>query len=82
MQSYCSCALHIYSIRSMYLQSFMLISLKILELCSGQSLKYKNEQREITPKLSKTEVRLLCTALLLNEIYVPYKFHVDISYNY
>jgi hypothetical protein len=32
----------------------------------------------MTPKLGKTEL-CFCTVLVLNEIYLPTKFHVDIS---
>jgi len=39
--------------------------------------KYKKEQRAITPKVRNFELWFLCTALLLNEIYLPMKFHVD-----
>jgi hypothetical protein len=35
-KSYGSCALHNYPLRSIYPQSFMLISLIVLELCPGQ----------------------------------------------
>jgi hypothetical protein len=42
---------------------------------------HKKEQRKITPKLGKAELWFLCTAHLLNEIYLPTKFHVDISYH-
>jgi hypothetical protein len=41
--------------------------------------KFKNEQRAITPKLGKAELRFFCTALLSNEINLPTKFHVDTS---
>jgi hypothetical protein len=34
-------ALHFYFMRSIYQQSFMLISLTVLELCPEQSAKYK-----------------------------------------
>ena len=37
--------------------------------------KYENKQREITLKLSKQELWFLCTALPLDEIYPPTKFH-------
>jgi hypothetical protein len=47
MQSYGSCALHTYLMRSIYLQSFMLIPLIVLELYPGQSSKCKNKQRAI-----------------------------------
>ena len=37
--------------------------------------KYENKQRAITHKLSKQELQLMCTALPLDEIYPPTKFH-------
>ena len=37
--------------------------------------KYENKQRAITQKLSKRELWFLCTALRLDEIYPPMKFH-------
>ena len=37
--------------------------------------KYENKQRAITQKLSKQELRFMCTALPLDEIYPPTKFH-------
>ena len=37
--------------------------------------KYENKQRAITQKLSKQELRFTCTALPLDEIYTPTKFH-------
>jgi len=39
--------------------------------------KNENEQRAITPKVWSFKLRFLCTALVLNEIYLPMKFHVD-----
>jgi len=39
--------------------------------------KNENEQRAITPKVWSFELWFFCTALLLNEIYLPIKFHVD-----
>jgi hypothetical protein len=41
------CALHIYPMRSIYLQSVLFIS---IILCPGQCSKCKNGQRKITPK--------------------------------
>ena len=38
-------------------------------------LKYENKQRAITQKLSKQELRFMCTALPLDEIYPLIKFH-------
>jgi hypothetical protein len=57
----------------------MLIPVIVLELCPGQSSKGKNKQWAIIQKLGKVELWLLCTAHLLNEIYLPTKFHVDTS---
>jgi hypothetical protein len=60
----------------------MFISLIVSELCLGQCSKCENEQREITPKAGKVDLRLFHTALLFIEIYQPKKFHVDISYSF
>ena len=38
--------------------------------------------RAITPKLYNKELWFLRNALLLNEIYLPMKFHVDTSYSF
>ena len=37
--------------------------------------KYENKQRAVTQKLTKRELWFLCTALPLDEIYPPTKFH-------
>ena len=37
--------------------------------------KYENKQRAITQKISKQELLFMCTALPLDEIYPPTKFH-------
>ena len=37
--------------------------------------KYESKHRTITQKLSKQELRFMCTALPLDEIYLPTKFH-------
>ena len=37
--------------------------------------KYENKQRTVTQKLSKRELWFLCTALRLDKIYPPMKFH-------
>jgi hypothetical protein len=50
-----SCALHIYPLRSIYLQSFMLIFLVVLELFPGQDF-FKGE---LIQKLGKTELWFL-----------------------
>ena len=39
--------------------------------------KYDNEQKAITPKVWCLELWFLCTALLLNEIYLPMIFQVS-----
>ena len=39
-------------------------------------IKYENKQRAMTQKLSKQELRFMCTALPLDEIYPPTKFHL------
>jgi hypothetical protein len=58
----------------------MLISLIVIELCPGQSSKCSNAQRAITPKLGII-VMVFCIAFLPNELCLPTKFHVDISYS-
>jgi hypothetical protein len=52
-----------------------MISLIVLELNS----KCKNKQKAITPKLDKALLSFFSIAVLSNEIYLPPKFHVDIS---
>ena len=42
--------------------------------------KYENQLRASTPKVWCLELWFLCIALLLNEIYLPMKFHVDALY--
>ena len=37
--------------------------------------KYENQQRAITQKLSKQELWFMCSALHLDEIFLPTKFH-------
>ena len=66
-------ALHVYLVTYIYLQSFLFIPLVVLELCHRLSLNCKIEQWAMTPKLGMVELRFLCTALLLNEIYLPTK---------
>jgi len=60
----------------------MLMPCIILKWCSGQNSSIKNEQRPITPKVWYFELWFLCTALLLNEIYLPIKFHVDAVHSF
>ena len=39
------------------------------------TFKYENKQRASTKKLSKQELRFMCPALPIDEIYQPTKFH-------
>ena len=53
---------------------------KQITLCrkfSGQNSRMKNGQRAITLKAESFELWFLCTALLLNEIYLPMNFQVS-----
>ena len=44
--------------------------------------KYEIKQRAVTQKLSMQELRFMCTALPLDEIYPPTKFHNHSSYSF
>ena len=44
--------------------------------------KYENKQRAITQKLSKQELRFMCTALPFDEIYPPTKFFDHTWYSF
>ena len=44
--------------------------------------KYENKQRAITQKSSKQELQFICTALPVDEIYPPTKFHNHSSYTF
>ena len=44
--------------------------------------KYEYKQRAITQKLSKQELLFMCTALPLDEIYPPTKFHNHSKYSF
>ena len=52
-------------------------SLNTLRVMLRTKFKNENNQRAITPKVWCLELCFLCTALLLNEIYLPMKFTVD-----
>jgi hypothetical protein len=54
----------------------MLIYLIVLKLCPEQYFL----KGEIIQKWCKTEICFFRTALLLSEIYLPTKYHVDIFY--
>jgi hypothetical protein len=66
-------ALLIHQMISIYLQSFLFISVIVSELCPGQSSKCKYEQRAIAPKSGNAELWLFCTAPLPNVMYLPTK---------
>ena len=44
--------------------------------------KYENKQRAITQKFSKQKLQFMCTALPLDEIYPPTKFHNHRKYTF
>ena len=53
----------------------MLKSFVVTEICSTQNSSMKNNKGQ---KLGSGGLCFLCSALLLNEIYTPLKFHVQI----
>ena len=44
--------------------------------------KYEKKQRAVTQRLSKQELWFMCTALPLDEIYPPTKFHNHSNYSF
>jgi len=56
--------------------------LKYFSSYAPDKFKNENEQRATTPKVYQLELWFLCTALLLNEIYLPIKFHVDALHSF
>jgi len=54
----------------------------ILLVMLRTKFKNENEQRAIPPKVWCLKLWFLCTALLLNEIYLPMKFHVDALHSF
>ena len=44
--------------------------------------KYKKTQRAITQRLSKQELRFMCTAIPLDEIFPPTKFYNHSNYSF
>jgi len=55
---------------------FQVGSLNTFLVILRTKFKNENEQRAITSKIWSFELWFLCNALLLNEIYLPMKFHV------
>ena len=64
--SYGSCAVHSPLMRSIHPQNFITITSIVLEICSGQNSSIKIKQ---------ARVMVPVTALHLDEIYPPMKFH-------
>ena len=60
-------------------RNFITIASKVLEICTGQKISMKiNKGQKLskkTQKLSKQELGFMGTALPLDEIYSPTKFH-------
>ena len=63
--------------KSIHPQNFVTIAIIVLEICTGQksSLKVNKGQSLKKKKKSKQELWFMCTALPLDEIYPPTKFH-------
>ena len=61
--------------RSIHPKNFITIASIVLELCSRQNSSMNLKKRAITQNLGKQEFRFMCTALNLDEIYPPTKFH-------
>jgi len=56
---------------------FQVSSLNTFRVMLRTKFKHENEQRAITPKVWSLALWFLCTAILLNEIYLHMKFHVN-----
>ena len=73
-KSYHSCALRASLMRCIHPQNFLSIANSFGDML-WRKFKYGNKQRVKTPKLSKQELWFMCTALPLDKIYLPTKFH-------
>ena len=71
--------MHFSSMRSM---KFQVSSLNTCWVILRTKFKNEHEQRAITPKVWSFELWFLCNALLLNEVYLPMKFHVDALHSF
>ena len=60
--------------RSIHPQNFINIASIVLEICSRQNPSMKINKGK-NSKLSKQELQFMCTAVPLDEIYPPTKFH-------
>jgi len=50
---------------------FLVVTSRSFIVMSGTQFKCKNKQMAIFQTLGKAEIRFLCTALLINEMYLP-----------
>ena len=60
--------------RTIHPQNFITIASIVLEISSEQNSSMKINKGQELKKLSKRELRFMCTALPLDEIYPPTKF--------
>ena len=74
-KSHGSCALHSPLMRSIHPQNFITLASTVLEICYGQKSSMKINKGQLLKKKSKQELWFMCTALPLDEIYLPTKFH-------
>ena len=65
--------------RSIHPQNFITIASIVLEICSGQKSSMKINKGQLNKV--KQELRFMCTALPLDEIYPPTKFHNHSQYS-
>ena len=72
-KSYSSCALHS-PLRSIHPQNFITIA-SIVWRYAQDKIQVGIKKRTITQNLGKQELWFMCTALPLDEIYPPTKFH-------
>jgi len=68
-------AVHVHSLRYIYLYNFMLISFVVTKICSTQNVSMK---KAITLKLGSGWLWFLYSTLPLINVYLPIKFHADI----
>jgi len=61
---------------------FQVSSLNTFWVMLRTKFKNENEQRAITPKVWGLELWFLCTALILNETYLPLTFHVNALHSF
>ena len=67
--------------RSIHPQNFITIACSLGDM-HRTKFKYGKKQRAITQRLSKQELQFICTALPLDEIYPPTKFHYHSKYSF